>query len=157
MLFRSRNFILDERLNSNLNFSYGFSDKKFKTDFSLQYLLGDYRTSEITFNAFNKIKILFGESDNYNELTSTLLALLSKYSFRDYYYSEGFSLGISGEVIPILRLGVGFENRQDKSAINLSDFSFFAKDKSYKTNSPIDDLKLNSVTANFNIYSRNYI
>ena len=49
----------------SLNFSYGFSDKKFKTDFSLQYLLGDYRTTEINSNAFNKIKILFGESDNY--------------------------------------------------------------------------------------------
>ncbi|MCK7523153.1 MAG: DUF5686 family protein [Ignavibacteriales bacterium] len=148
---------LDERLNSSLNFSYGFSDKKFKTDFSLQYLLGDYRTTEINLSAFNKIKILFGESDNFNELTSTLLALLSKYSFRDYYYSKGFSLGISGEVIPILRLGARFENRQDKSAINLSDFSFFAKDKSYKTNSPIDDLKLNSVTASFRIDPRNYI
>ena len=56
---------LDERLNSSLNFSYGFSDKKFKTDFSLQYLLGDYRTTEINLSAFNKIKILFGESDNY--------------------------------------------------------------------------------------------
>lgn len=148
---------LDERLNSNLNFSYGFSDKKFKTDFSLQYLLGDYRTTEINLNAYNKTKILFGESDNYNELTSTLLALLSKYSFRDYYYSKGFSLGISGEVLPILRLGVGFENLQDKNAINNSDFSFFSKDKAYKTNSLIDDVKLNALTVSFKVDPRDYI
>lgn len=148
---------LDERLNSNLEFSYGFSDKKFKTDFSLQYYLGDYRTYSINFTAFNKTKILFGESDKYNLLTSTLLALFSKYSFRDYYYSKGFSIGVSGEVLPVLRLGVGFENFHDQSAINNSDFSFFAKDKSYRLNSPIDNVKLNAITANFRIDPRDYI
>jgi len=85
--------LVEERLNSSLNFSYGFANKKLKTDFLIQYLLGNYRTTELNFGTFNKTKILFGESDNYNELTSTLLALLSKYSFRDYYYSKGFSLG----------------------------------------------------------------
>lgn len=148
---------LDERLNSNLDLSYGFSDKKFKTDFSLQYFLGDYRTYYINFAAFNKTKILFGESDKYNLLTSTLLALLSKYSFRDYYYSKGFSLGVSSEVLPILRLGIGFENLHDQSAINNSDFSFFAKDKSYHLNSPVDNVKINAITAIFRIDPRDYI
>lgn len=148
---------LDERLNSTLNFSYGFSDKKFKTDFSFQYLLGNYRTAEIHFNTFNKAKILFGESDNYNELTSTLLALLSKYNYRDYYYSKGFSLGISGEVLPILRLGAGFETFNDISAANNSDFSFFAKAKKYDENKAIDNLKVNAITAHFKIDFRNYI
>ena len=149
--------LVDERLNSSLNFSYGFSDKKFKTDFSLQYLLGNYRTTELNFSTFNKTKILFSESDNYNELTSTLLALLSKYSFRDYYYSKGFSLGISGEVLPILRLGVGFENLHDRSAVNNSDFSFFAKDKMYRANKTIDNVKVNAITATFKIDFRDYI
>jgi hypothetical protein len=148
---------LDERLNSSLYFSYGFSDKKFKTDFSLQYLLGNYRTAAINFNTFNKAKILFGESDNYNELTSTLLALLSKYNYRDYYYSKGFSLGISGEVLPILRLGAGFENFYDRSAANNSDFSFFAKDKKYDVNKAIDNLKVNAITAHFKIDFRDFI
>jgi hypothetical protein len=148
---------LDERLNSDLNFSYGFSDKKFKTDFSFQYLSGGYRTTEINFNAFNKIKILFGESDFYNELTSTLLALISKYTYRDYYYSKGFSLGISGEVFPILRLGLGIENFHDKSANNNSDFSFFQKEKEYHTNREIDNVKVNAITATFKIDPRDYI
>lgn len=147
----------DQRLNSNLDFSYGFSDKKFKTDFALQYYFGDYRTYRVDFSAFNKIKILFGESDKYNELTSTLLALISKYSFRDYYYSKGFSIGVSGEVLPILRLGIGFENFHDQSAVNNSDFSFFSKEKSYRLNSPIDNLKVNSIAANFRIDPRDYI
>lgn len=148
---------LEQRLNSNLNFSYGFSDKKFKSEVLLQYLLGDYRTYQVTFSAFNKTKILFGEADNYNELTSTLLALFSKYSFRNYFYSNGFSINFLGEVAPILQLGLGFENRTDKSAVNRSDFSFFAKEKSFHVNSTIDNLKMNIITASFKIDPRNYI
>lgn len=148
---------LDQRLNSNLNFSYGFSDKIVKSNLSVRYLLGDYRTYQINFSAFNKAKILFGESDNYNELTSTLLALLSKYSFRDYYYSKGFNLSMSGEILPVLRLGAGFDNLTDRSAVNNSDFSFFSKEKQYHINKSIDDIKLNLLTFNFSFDPRDYI
>lgn len=148
---------LNSRLNSSLHFSYGFSDKKIKADFSLKYLFGDYRTTRLDFNLYNKTNILFGESDEYNELSSTLLALLSKYSFRDYYYSNGFSLGISGEVLPVLRLGIGFTNTTDKSAVNRSDFSFFAKEKKYRTNKSIDNLRYNSISASFRFDPRDYV
>ena len=148
---------LDERLNSNIQFSYGFSDKKFKTDFSMRYLLGDYRTTRLDANLFNRTNILFGESDEYNELSSTILALLSKYSFRDYYYSNGFSLGLSGEVFPVLRLGIEFSNATDQSSVNRSDFSFFAKDKKYHTNKMIDNLRYNTVTASFRFDPRDYV
>jgi hypothetical protein len=67
------------RLNSSLELSYGFSDKKLKTDFTAEYLLGDYRTYGLTFNAYNKLKILFGTSDAYNDLTATLLALCFRF------------------------------------------------------------------------------
>lgn len=148
---------LNERLNSSLNFSYGFSDKKFKTDFYLQYLLGNYRTTKLSFKAFNKLKILFGDSDNYNELTSTLLALLSKYSFREYFYSKGISAEVTGEVLPELELGIGLENFRDLSTINNSDYSFFNKGKSYKTSRRVDELHLSVLKTSFKIDPRNYI
>lgn len=148
---------LNERLNSALNFSYGFSDRKFKTDFYLQYLLGNYRTTKLRFNAYDKLKILFGESDNYNELTGTLLALLSKYSFREYYYSKGISTEVIGEVLPILNLGIAYENFRDLSAVNNSDYSFFNKDKTYKTSRHVDELHLSILTTSFKIDPRDYI
>ena len=86
---------LEERLKSSLELSNGFSDKKLKEDFSTEYRLGEYRTTKINFEAFNKLSVLFENSDDYNELTSTLLALLSKYEFRDYYYSKGFKLNLA--------------------------------------------------------------
>jgi hypothetical protein len=148
---------LEERLKSSLKFSYGFSDKKLKENFSAEYLLGDYRTTKINFEAFDKLSVLFENSDDYNELTSTLLALLSKYEFRDYYYSKGFNLNLSGEVFPILSLEAGFINQTDNNAVNRSNFSFFAKEKIYRTNPPVNEIKINTFTGGFNIDFRDYV
>ena len=147
----------EKRLNSSLQFDYGFSDKKLKTDFSSSYLFGDYRTYKLSLNAYNKLNILFGESEDYNELTSTALALLTKYEFRDYYYSKGFTINASGEVFPILKLNLGFLNRTDNNAFKNSDFSFFRKDQKFRSNPPIYETKVNALTAGFRLDFRNYI
>jgi hypothetical protein len=85
---------LDQRLNSSVDLAYGFSDKRFKADFAFEYLLGDYRTTSINFSAYNSIKILFGSSDEYADLTASLLALLNKEEFRNYYYSAGYDVKV---------------------------------------------------------------
>lgn len=151
------NDALDRRLNTSINFSYGFSDKKFKTNLSSTYLFGDYRTYSLKVNAYNNINTLFGESENYNELTSTVLSLLSKYEFRDYYYSKGFGLELSGEVFPVLKLSAGFINHTDNSAYNESDFSFFKKDRTYRTNPPIYETRVNALNFGFRLDLRDYI
>ena len=147
----------NRRFNSALQFSYGFSDKKFKQDFNAGYLLGKYRTWEINFNAFNKLNVLFGESDNYGELFSTLVTLISKDEFRDYYNSKGFSFGVEGEVLPIFNMRVGFKNKTNNNAFNTTDFSFFNKEKSYRPNPKIYETKTNSVNFGFDIDFRKYI
>ncbi len=148
---------LERRLNSNLNLSYGFADKKFKQDFSASYLLGDYRTIKLSITAFNKTKILFEESDNYGELFGTLSTLLYKDDFRDYYYTNGFSIMAEGEIFPVIKGRFQFKNKTDKSASNNSDFSFFYKDKSYKINPPVYESRINSVKLGLDIDFRDYI
>ncbi len=152
----SRN-LFDKRLNSSLTLSYGFSDKKFKQDFNAEYLLGNYRTWKINFSAFNKIKVLFDESDRYGDFFSTLVTLISKNEFRDYYYSKGFGLGIEGEVFPVLRMRLGFKNKVDNSALVNSDFSIFNRDKTYKPNKTIYNSRINTVNIGFDIDFRDYI
>ena len=147
----------DQRLNSDIDFAYGFSDKRFKTDFSLEYLLGDYRTTSLTLNAYNTIKVLFGTSDAYADLTASLLALLNKEEFRDYYYSAGFDFKVESEVFPVLALSAGFLNRKDKSAQNNTDFSFFKKDREYPVNPNIYEATINALTAGFKLDFRDYI
>jgi len=147
----------DQRLNASLDIAYGFSDKRFKTDFAFEYLLGNYRTTSINFNAYNSIKILFGTSDAYGDLTASLLSLLNKEEFRNYYYSAGFDFKVEAEVFPVLALSAGFLNRKDKSAQNKTDYSFFRKERSYPVNPPIFDTNINAITAGFKLDFRDYI
>lgn len=147
----------DKRLYGELDLGYGFSDKKFKTNFSARYYLGEYRTLSLTFNAYDKITDLFGDDIYYNNLTSTLTSLIGKYDFRDYYYTKGWNFKISGDVLPILRLGIGIKNQTDKSAINNSDFSFFNKSKKYEVNKEIYSAKINAFTASFVLDFRKFI
>jgi hypothetical protein len=151
------NDAFDQRLNSSLQSSYGFSDQTYKTIFGASYLFGDYRTYKIAFNAYNKLTELFGNSDNYNDLTSTVLALFTKYEFRDYYYTKGFALETSDEIFPILNLNAGFINHNDNSATKNSDFSFFDKNKQFSNNPAIYETKINALTASFNFDFRDYI
>jgi len=153
------NDVFNKRFNSSLKFSYGFSDKKFKKNFSGSYLFGDYRTYKLELNAFDRINVLFGESgvDPYSEFAETILGLFFKDSPNDYYYSKGFSVRLSGEVFPVLSLSIGYLNRTDNNAFNNTDFSFFNKDNKYKPNSPIYETKINALTAGFGLDFRNYI
>jgi hypothetical protein len=147
----------DRRMNSSIELSYGFSDNKIKTDLYFVYLLSDYRTYRITLNAYNKLKILGGTSISYWNLTATLLALLNKEEFRDYYYSKGFDIQFAGQFLPFLKFITGLQHHTDLSAQNNSDFSFFKKDKSYRENPNILDTKLNALTAGFKLDFRDYI
>jgi len=147
----------NQRLNSSLDFSYGFSDKRLKTDFNGSYLFGDYRTYKISLHAFNKLNILFDKSDNYNTLTTTILALASKDDFRDYYYSKGFNIDFSGEIFPVMSLSAGFENHTDKNAFKNTEFSFFAKDRTFRLNPPIYETNINALNFGVNFDFRDYI
>lgn len=147
----------DRRLYTNLNTSYGFSDKEFKWDLSGRYFLGDYRTSRFELNVFNKLEDLFGSSHDYAKFTSTWMSLFYKDDFRSYYYTKGFEFKARSEVFPVLELNAGFINRTDRSAQNNSDFSFFAKDEVYPLNKQIYDTRVNAFTAGFELDFRDYI
>ncbi|MGE5497175.1 MAG: DUF5686 family protein, partial [Syntrophothermus sp.] len=149
--------MLYKRLNAGLQLSYGFSDKKPKQSLTAALRLGQYRTHVISLNVFNRISTLFSESDAYNEFTSTLLALLAKYDFRDYYYSSGFDFNTESEIFPVLKLNAGYMSRLDKPAVNHSEFSIFARDKRYRANLPVNNIKVNALNAGFNLDFRNYI
>ncbi len=149
--------LMERRLDANTQFSYGTADERFKSEINSTYLLGDYRTYRIYFEAFNDIKILFGESDNYKKLSSTLLALLLKEDFRNYYYSKGFKINVRGEVFPVLRLQLGFSNSTDNNAFKNTSLSIFNTSKMYRNNPPIYETKVNSFNAGFRLDFRDFV
>lgn len=147
----------NRRLSSSVNVSYGFSDKKFKWNFDSRYLLGNYRTISLKLKVYDKLKVLFAESESYNELTSTLLSLISKYEFRDYYYSKGGGFNIEGEIFPILKLRGGFEHTEDFDAYSKTNVSLFYSDRIYKANPSINESTINLISTGFTIDFRDYI
>lgn len=147
----------NKRLNANLDFSYGFSDTKFKTDFRATYFLGEYRNTSISVTAYNKLADLFSESIKFNELTSTFTNLFGKYDFRDYYYTKGFGVKLWSEIFPVLRMSAGFFSRTDNSGYNNSDFSILNGSKSYNINPRIYETKVSALTAGFQLDFRKFI
>ena len=49
----------NKRLTSSFDMNYGFADKKLKWDLDAQYLLGEYRTTEVSLNVYDRLDILF--------------------------------------------------------------------------------------------------
>ncbi len=149
--------LLDSRLYGGFNFGYGFSDKKFKYEINNKYYLGKYRTSSLSFNIYDKTQSLFEESVDYGKFTSTILSLFTKYDFRNYYRSKGFTFEAKSMVFPFLTLSVGLVNNTDYTLINRTDFSFFKKDKKYSPNLSINDGKTVGLTSGFALDFRPYI
>jgi hypothetical protein len=142
------------RFNSALNLSYGFADKKVKEELNLKYLMGDYRIYYLSLDLFKKLKVL---SEDYDKLTTTALALLSKYEFEDYYYTSGFKFEAGGEVFPVLALRAGFENHADKNAYVNTNFSFFSRNKTFRENPGMYRARINALTSGFTLDFRDYI
>jgi hypothetical protein len=147
----------NKRLSSSLDFNYGFSDEIFKWDAAGAYLFGDYRTTEISFSAFDKLNVLFGESDEYGKFLSTVTSLFGHYDFRDYYYSKGFNFAVTGAVFPVLDLGLGIKHSTDKNSIVNTEFSFFKKDDSYEPSKEIFEGKIVTLSTNFKLDFRKFI
>ncbi|HEX2869038.1 MAG TPA: DUF5686 family protein [Ignavibacteriales bacterium] len=147
----------DRRVSSALNLSYGFADEKLKENFSASYLGGNYRTWKVSASAYNKLSRLFGESDSYNELTSTVLALFTKYEFRNYYYSKGAEVNLEAEVFPVVRAGISLINRTDNRAFKNTDYSLFARTKHFSENPAVYETKINAVELSLDLDFRNYI
>jgi hypothetical protein len=151
------NEALDSRLNSQLKFSYGFADKKFKYDLTSKYYYGKYRTINFDFEVFNKTKILFEEAVEYSEFFTTLLALLSKNDIGDYYYSKGVKVGFESELTSVLKLKSRFFHATENSAVKNTEYSFFGRNKIYRQNPFINDLTLSYFNIGFGLDFRDYI
>ena len=151
------NNALNRRLTSKLKLSYGFSDKRLKSNLKVNYLLGKYRTFKISAEAFNQLKVLFSGEHDYNIFATTALALVAKEDFQDYYFSKGFNFGLQGEVLPFLTLSAGFINRTDNNAIKNTSVSLFKTSKTYRSNPPIYETKINAFKAGFNLDFRDFI
>jgi len=108
--------------------------------------------------------MLFASSNRYSSFTSTLYSLLSTRDVRNFYYTNGFDLGIQSEVTPFMSLNAFYSNHMDHSAQTNSTFSLFGSHRrsfynNYNSNNfnfvdsvnyPIYDTRLNTISLGVN-------
>ncbi len=149
--------LLENRLNSELLLSYGFSDKKFKQRLNTTYLLGDYRTTQFELNLFNTKRTLMKKLTGLSEFYNTVTALFLKDDDKDYYYQKGFSLELQSEITSVIKTKISFSNRVDKSAKKNTDFSLFKRSENFVDNPPINDGKSNLLSLRVSFDFRDFI
>lgn len=128
------------RFNTDAYFGYGFSDKKakYQWDYTQRFLRD--KSLVLRGSIFRRLQPLsyenyFGLSVFYN----TFKALLFKEDNLDYFYADGYSLGLNYRIIPQLGVGLMYGQEKQVTATKNTNFSFFKKDAQYKDNTPIND------------------
>ncbi|MDQ3020448.1 MAG: DUF5686 and carboxypeptidase regulatory-like domain-containing protein [Bacteroidota bacterium] len=128
------------RVNTDFNFGYGFSDKK--TKYQINYTQRFLNDKRLTFNAsiFRKVQPLslsdyFGISVFYN----TIKALFFKEDNLDFYYSSGYNVEMNYRIVPQLRVGLLYNQEKQITATKNTNYSILKKDQQYITNPPIND------------------
>lgn len=140
------------RYNASANFGYGFSDKKTKYQLSYTQRFLKDKSLVLRGSVFRSLEPLsypnfFGLSVFYN----TLKALFFKKDNLDYFYSDGYSLGVNYNVIPQLGIGLSYSQEKQNTATKNTNFSIFKPDAQYISNTPINDAFQRLVGINFRI------
>ncbi len=152
---------------SKLNLSHGFADKRSKGSLDLSFYPYKDRSIGFTFTAYNKIAMLFASANRYRSFTSTIYSLLSSRDIRNFYYTNGFDVGIEDEVTSFMNVNAVYSNHMDHSAQTNTTFSLLGTRRHYSSNSnftfpdsvnpPIYDARLNTLSLGINFDFRNEI
>jgi len=87
----------------------------------------------------------------------TLLNLLGKYDWRDYFYLKGWRVSLRGDLLPLIRARVGFSQGVYSNAHRNTDWSLLRRDWRYRQNPPINEGKDNSVYLGLSFDPRKFI
>jgi len=166
----SGNSLFDNTTNAKLSVSNGFSDKRLKESVSASYYPDEDRSVILSFNAYNKLAVLFSSADMYGSLTSTVYSLFSNHDFRNFYYTNGFDFQFDGEVTSFMRMTAAYSNHADHSAQTNTTFSLLGNSNRHNynyssnifsfpdsVNSPIYDARLNTMSLGVNFDLRDDI
>lgn len=147
----------NKRFSSDLEFSYGFEDKKAKENIDIKYLFGDYRNIKVTAGFKNDLVNTFYNEVKFSNLITTVYSLFFKKEYIDYFYKKSANINFLYEGWGYFDLGLGMEFRNDKTAYNNTNYSIFNKNKTFRTNSPIYECNQNLMSFIVKYDSRAFI
>ncbi len=141
----------------NAGGGYGFDDERFKyrisawaTFFSSPALwLGVERHYERDF--------IDSRYDPAGELFVTLFNLIDRYDYRDYFYRDGWSATLSYDPLMLFPTSLRFADDRYYNAHTVGDWSIFNTDREYRSNPPVNEGRIRSVTGTLQFDDRDFI
>lgn len=141
---------------------YSFADKRYNYYLNLSQFIDENKQYGLSFQIYDEIRT----TDYINSLrfqSQSLLALLTKNDFYDYYYSRGFQfeLNLSYGQLRFLRrdvfirpnrLNIYFKSEKHLNALKNTDFSIFNNNKPFRDNPLIREGNLNAIGLELNYY-----
>ncbi len=155
--FISGEQLLNKRLNTDFNISYGINDKKLKERLFIEYLIGQYRTNKISISLFNYAASLFEDYDKYGDFSSILLNLLTKWDFRSYYYRQGIEIKGLAQLNDYVSLSSGLNYYKDNNGRITTEFSLLKRKNNYPPLTLIDKGEITVLRLSLNFDFRKYI
>ncbi|GAB6283681.1 MAG: hypothetical protein STSR0008_24700 [Ignavibacterium sp.] len=149
--FDSKN-IFDE-LKIKFKLGYGFSNKKEKYYFSLNYLLNNSFSPFI--EIYNKTEFIDRFYD-YNIFDLTYQSLFFKNDYADYFYTKGFNVGFEIKLNSYLKTKISFFNEKQENASVNTAFSLFNKNEKFRLPFMIQDGEVRAIYFSFLYDDRKY-
>ena len=128
---------MSDRIRASVYGGYGFNDKKPKYEIMTDISLLKSRALRLSFDGYRLVKPIFRELEGLGKIENTIRTIVFKEDLFDYYYSGGFNIKLTGEILPQLKIYAVYNQEKNQSAIKTSDFSIFTPHKPYPDNIPI--------------------
>lgn len=118
---------------------YGFSDKKMKYELSYSGSFSKANSLKVNASVYNSLRSIGYQTTGFFEAFNTISALVRKRDFYDYYYANGWSLGISRQITPQFNLSLKYLQEKQNTAVKNTDYSIFKKDDLFNGNPSINE------------------
>ncbi len=131
-------------LGANGSAGYGFSDKRLKYEIGATVFPTNNRQIKIGWTLYDRLDNVPDEGC-YSPFTITLMALIDKNDYRDYFRAKGWRTFLSYDPSRTLSGSLSFIDEKQYSLLNVTDYSFFSREKAYRINPSITDGKMHSI------------
>jgi hypothetical protein len=143
----------------NIKGGYGINDKRWKGNISYKKYVGKNRKLLLSAGMYDDL--YYNESESLiPTVLNTYTSLLFKLDYRDYYYAEGFTVGLKYEITSDLKFSLSFTSQEEEKAENQTEFGLFNHSSSFRLNPGIQpgtyrgiksSLEFRSYNKSFNI------
>ncbi len=134
---------------------YGFSDRIWKYDLTAAYDLPFAEGVTVGARVFRRLANR-EEENIYSRFEVTVGGLLYKDDYRDYYLSKGWNGFAKWRLNSSLKAGIRYDDEEQTSVRNNTDYSIISQDYNYRVNPAINDGEMRSAEMSLSLDTRKY-